>query len=149
MAKLWEKSKEKVIEVNSQYFIERYADDKKISIQGIYIDITGNKNIYKRQEMVRLLLDCSIGQIDVICAQTRAYLAANTEELFFLLYFIFGLDYRIDVKTDDTDRRIDTILDSGGQRSILYNTALQYVEVRKTEYEQWLSRLKKAMGKIK
>ena len=149
LAKLWEKSKDKVIEVNGKYFIERYANDENINIQGVYIDITGNKNIYRRPEMVHLLHDCSIGLIDVICVQTRAYLAANTEELFFLLNYLFGFEYRVDIKTDDNDRRIDTLLDSENQRNILRNTAVQYVNIKQQEYETWLGKLEKAMEKIK
>jgi len=149
LAKLWEKSKDKVIEVTSRYFVERYANDENISVQGIYIDITGNKNIYRRPEMVHLLRDCSMGQIDVICVQTRAYLAANTEELFFLLNYLFELEYRVDIKTDDNDRRIDTLLDSENQRTLLRNTAVQYVNIKKDEYKTWLGKLEKAMDKIK
>ena len=149
LAKLWEKSKDKVIEVSCRYFVERYANDENMSIQGIYIDITGNKNIYRRPEMVHLLRDCSMGQIDVICVQTRAYLAANTEELFFLLNYLFELEYRVDIKTDDNDRRIDTLLDSENQRTVLHNTSVQYVNIKKHEYEMWLNKLKKAMDKIK
>ena len=99
--------------------------------------------------MVHLLHDCSIGLIDVICVQTRAYLAANTEELFFLLNYLFGLEYRVDIKTDDNDRRIDTLLDSENQRNILRNTAVQYVNIKQQEYEKWLGKLEKAMKKIK
>ena len=149
LAKLWEKSKDKVIEVSCRYFVERYANDENMSIQGIYIDITGNKNIYRRPEMVHLLRDCSMGQIDVICVQTRAYLAANTEELFFLLNYLFELEHRVDIKTDDNDRRIDTLLDSENQRTVLHNTSVQYVNIKKHEYEMWLNKLKKAMDKIK
>ncbi|WP_027395951.1 recombinase family protein [Anaerovibrio lipolyticus] len=149
LAKLWEKSKDKVIEVTSRYFVERYANDENISVQGIYIDITGNKNIYRRPEMVHLLRDCSMGQIDVICVQTRAYLAANTEELFFLLNYLFELEYRVDIKTDDNDRRIDTLLNSENQRTLLRNTAVQYVNIKKDEYKTWLGKLEKAMDKIK
>ena len=149
LAKLWEKSKDKVIEVTSRYFVERYANDENISVQGIYIDITGNKNIYRRPEMVHLLRNCSMGQIDVICVQTRAYLAANTEELFFLLNYLFELEYRVDIKTDDNDRRIDTLLDSENQRTLQRNTAVQYVNIKKDEYKTWLGKLEKAMDKIK
>ena len=149
LAKLWEKSKDKVIEVSGRYFVERYANDENMSIQGIYIDITGNKNIYRRPEMVHLLRDCSMGQIDVICVQTRAYLAANTEELFFFLNYLFELEHRVDIKTDDNDRRIDTLLDSENQRTVLHNTSVQYVNIKKHEYEMWLNKLKKAMDKIK
>lgn len=99
--------------------------------------------------MVHLLRDCSMGQIDVICVQTRAYLAANTEELFFLLNYLFELEYRVDIKTDDNDRRIDTLLDSENQRTLLRNTAVQYVNIKKDEYKTWLGKLEKAMDKIK
>ena len=37
--------------------------DKKLV--GVYIDITGNKEIYKRPEMVHLLKDCKNGSIQI------------------------------------------------------------------------------------
>ena len=83
---------------------------------GVYIDITGNKEIYKRPEMVHLLQDCKKGIVNLIFSQTRAYLAANTCDFCFLLKYLFDIPMRVDVVTDDDDQRIDTILDADNQR---------------------------------
>ena len=58
---------------------------------GVYIDITGNKEIYKRPEMVHLLQDCKKGIVNLIFSQTRAYLAANTCDFCFLLKYLFDI----------------------------------------------------------
>ena len=78
-------------------------------IRHLYIDITGNKEIYKRPEMVHLLQDCKKGIVNLIFSQTRAYLAANTCDFCFLLKYLFDIPMRVDVVTDDDDQRIQFI----------------------------------------
>ena len=72
---------------HSSYYAERFRDDVDKRLVGVYIDITGNKEIYKRPEMVHLLKDCKKGAVNLIFSQTRAYLAANTCDFCFLLKY--------------------------------------------------------------
>lgn len=58
LAKLWERSKDAAVAYHSSYYAERFRDDVDKRLVGVYIDITGNKEIYKRPEMVHLLQDC-------------------------------------------------------------------------------------------
>lgn len=78
------------IAYHSSYYAEKFKDDTDKELFGVYIDITGNKEIFKRPEMVHLLRDCKKGKINLISSQTRAYLAANTCEFCFLLQYLFG-----------------------------------------------------------
>ena len=91
LAKLWERSKDAVVAYHSSYYAEKFKDDTDKELFGVYIDITGNKEIFKRPEMVHLLRDCKKGKINLISSQTRAYLAANTCEFCFLLQYMFDL----------------------------------------------------------
>lgn len=59
--------------------------------------------------MLCLIRDCLEDKIDCISTQTKAYLAANTEEFFFLIYFLFTLPTKIDIITEDVDYNINTI----------------------------------------
>ena len=137
LAKLWERSKDAVV---------AYHTDKELF--GVYIDITGNKEIFKRPEMVHLLRDCKKGKINLISSQTRAYLAANTCEFCFLLQYLFDLPMRIDIVTDDNDQRIDTILDVEDQRRSLKVLAEKYTAIRKADYLAWRARLENEMEKV-
>ena len=61
LAKLWERSKDAAVAYHSSYYAEKFRDDADKRLVGVYIDITGNKEIYKRPEMVHLLQDCKKG----------------------------------------------------------------------------------------
>ena len=52
LAKLWERSKDAAVAYHSSYYAEKFRDDADKKLVGVYIDITGNKEIYKRPEMV-------------------------------------------------------------------------------------------------
>ncbi len=54
LAKLWERSKDAAVAYHSSYYAEKFRDDADKKLVGVYIDITGNKEIYKRPEMVHL-----------------------------------------------------------------------------------------------
>lgn len=51
LAKLWERSKDAVVAYHSSYYAEKFKDDTDKELFGVYIDITGNKEIFKRPEM--------------------------------------------------------------------------------------------------
>ena len=55
LAKLWERSKDAAVAYHSSYYAEKFRDDADKRLVGVYIDITGNKEIYKRPEMVQRL----------------------------------------------------------------------------------------------
>ena len=55
LAKLWERSKDAAVAYHSSYYAEKFRDDADKRLVGVYIDITGNKEIYKRPEMVHPL----------------------------------------------------------------------------------------------
>ena len=65
LAKLWERSKDAAVAYHSSYYAEKFRDDADKRLVGVYIDITGNKEIYKRPEMVHLLKDCKNGSIQI------------------------------------------------------------------------------------
>lgn len=118
------------------------------NVMGIQmLDITGNKEIYKRPEMVHLLKDCKNGSVNLIFSQTRAYIAANTCDFCFLLKYLFDLPMRVDIVTDDDDQRIDTILDFDNQRQSLKDLAEKYTSIRRKDYLEWRIRLEHEMTK--
>ena len=148
LAKLWEKSRSKAIPYHTGYYQNKYSDSSDYELVDVYIDITGNKQTYKRTEMVRLLRDCTLGRVNCIATQTKAYLAANTEELCFLLYFLFHMKVRIDIISEDGEMRIDTIANPEQQRQALQKMANDYVALNASAYQEWESKLREAMNKI-
>lgn len=148
LAKLWERSKDEAVALHQGYFQERVASEKRFELQGIYIDITGNKNIYRRREMVRLLKQCQLGVVDVILAQTRAYLAANAKELSYLLKYLDDLPFEIEIVTDDEDKPIDTIQNYDHQKESLKRMADNYVSITIADYQDWRDKLLKAMNEL-
>ena len=141
LAKLWERAKDAAVAYHSSYYAEKFRDDADKRLVGVYIDITGNKEIYKRPEMVHLLKDCKNGSVNLIFSQTRAYIAANTCDFCFLLKYLFDLPMRVDIVTDDDDQRIDTILDFDNQRQSLKDLAEKYTSIRRKDYLEWRIRL--------
>ena len=76
LAKKWEKREKQAIEYNNAYYEEKFKHTQ-FELVGVYIDITGKKEICKRENMMKLLKRCYRGEIDCIAVQTRAFLAAN------------------------------------------------------------------------
>ena len=110
LAKLWERSKDSAVAYHSSYYAEKFRDDADKRLVGVYIDITGNKEIYKRPEMVHLLKDCKKGAVNLIFSQTRAYLAANTCDFCFLLKYLFDLPMRVTLLQMMTTRELTRFL---------------------------------------
>ena len=149
LAKLWERSKSTALEFHRQYFRELFDGCTDFALQDVYIDITGYKETYKRVEMLRLMRDCTLRKVDCIVTQTRAYLAANHEELCFLLYFLFELPVRIDIITQDDDiYRIDTIKNIEHQREALHHMAKSRVSLAPEAYKDWHSKVIDGMNKL-
>lgn len=148
LAKLWERTKDAAIEAHYRFYGELFEDSEDFELVDVYIDITGQKTIPKRMEMVRLLRDCMAGKIDVIATQTRAYLAANPAEFCYLVKFLFDLETTIDIITEDEQYKIDTLVDEDGQREALYAMADQFVSMTQIKYADWLERLLHSIEKL-
>lgn len=145
LAKLWEKKRASAMACHAAYFEARCRNDDAMRLVDIYVDITGNKQVYKRLQMVRLLKACLEGQIDTIVTPTRAYLAPNTEEFCYLIRFILDMPGRVDIVTDDDDYRVDTILNVEDQRESLYEMASRFIRLKPDAYEQWKKQIMKAI----
>ena len=137
LAKLWEKSKERIVTYHKKYYEEKYSSIENVNLVDVYIDITGQKSIRKRPEMIRLMQDCRDGKIDVISTQTRAYLAANSGEFCYLIYYLFSLDNTIHIVTEDDNYRIDTLTNYENQREALMKMAEDFIKLVPEEYEEW------------
>lgn len=147
LAKLWERAAESAIVYHTEYYEEKYRNNPQMQLVGVYIDITGQKHIRKRKQMVRLISDCMAEKVNCIATQTRAYLAANNEEFFYLLHLLFGLEHRVEIVTEDTDYLFDTIVDADRQREALKTTSENYVKMNPRAYEIWHSEIMKAIEK--
>ena len=67
----------------------RFGDFEDGTLVDVYIDITSYKETAKRPEMLRLMRDCTDGKVNLIFAETKGYLSANTREFCYWLHFIF------------------------------------------------------------
>ncbi len=141
LAKLWERSREQAIVYHHNYYEEKYKDNPDMELVDVYIDITGQKQIYKRPEMLRLLRDCVAGKINIIAAQTKGYFAANSQELCYLIKFLFDLSHRVDLITEDNDYRVDTVKDIDNQRKALQNMAENYIILDIESFEVWKEKI--------
>ncbi len=149
LAKLWEKNRDKAVEYHYKYYKDKYGDDDSSVLFDVYIDITGQKNIRKRPEMIRLLKDCTDGNIDIIATQTRAYLAANNAEFCCLLHYLFHLSHKVEIVTEDEYLNINTIKNEENQRDALKKMAFDYVKVFPRDYEKWIKDITEAMKAYK
>lgn len=148
LAKLWERTRGEAIRYHNGYYSNKFKDSPSFRLYKVYIDITGQKETYKRTEMVRLIRDCREGKIDLIATQTKAYLAANTKEFCCLLNLLFSLQYRIDIITEDDDYNINTVVNAENQREALQKMAKDFVTLYPKDYEEWITRLNKNIGKL-
>lgn len=148
LAKLWQRSKEQALEYHRNYYEQKYDGEPDMELVDVYIDITGQKQIYKRKEMLRLLRDCTLEKINCIATQTRAYLAANHEELCYLLYFLMSSPHRVDIVTEDDTYQIDTITNPDKQWEALFEMAKSRVHIDSPSYESWKSKVVDGMNKL-
>ena len=114
----------------------------------VYIDITGYKETSKRPEMLRLMRDCAEGKVNLVFAETKGYLAANTREFCYWLHFMFNLDSRIDIITDDDQFNINTILNDDQQREALIKMAEDYIYLNPPDHQKWLSGVVSAIANL-
>lgn len=99
------------------------------------MDITGSRRTAGRREMVRLLKDCADGKVQCIAAQTRGYLAANTQEFCYLVKLLF--DMGVHLITEDEAYHIDTLRDTDGQKAALYKMAEDFIGLDPGRYSAW------------
>ena len=137
LAKLWERCRDEAVPYHQDYFRTKYEDDDAMELVDVYIDITGQKEIRKRPEMIRLLHDCLIERVDCISTQTQAYLAANNREFFYLLHFLFELPRSIDIVTEDRNYHINTIENMDHQKEALQSMVADYVRINRYDYDDW------------
>lgn len=137
LAKWWEKSRAKAEQYHKKYYADKFSDIRNMQLMDVYIDITGQKKICKRPEMLRLIRDCQFGRINCIATQTKAYLAANSQEFCYLLYYLFSLPQHLEIITEDDNYHIDTTTNEDDQRSALEKMARDYVALDTKAYESW------------
>ena len=148
LAKLWEKRRDAAIKLHNDYFRQKYENTPDFELVHVYVDITGQKTITKRQEMIQLLKLCVDSEVDIIDVPTKAYLAANMEEFCFLLHFLFSLHHRVDIVTEDADYHIDTLTNRENVRETLKEMAGDYVSLSNERYDKWHTQLIAAIEKV-
>lgn len=120
-------------------FESRFGGFEDGELIDLYIDITGYKETSKRPEMLRLMRDCADGKVNLIFAETKGYLAANTREFCYWLNFIFNLNDRVDIITDDDQFNINTITNTDSQREALIKMAEDYIYLNPPDHQKWLA----------
>ena len=147
LAKLWERSRDEAIELNRAYYEEKKFNNPNMQLVDVYIDITGQKQIYKRPEMLRLIHDVKQGKIDCIAVQTKGYLAANTMEFCYLLLLLWDINPQVELVSEDIEYRLDTIANIDGQRKELKKMALIYMTLDPKAFETWKERVEDGIKK--
>ena len=148
-AKLNLRNREDVIAFHRGIFERRFGGFEDGVLVDVYIDITGYKETYRRPEMLRLMRDCADGKVNLIFAETRGYLAANTRELCYWLHFIFNVEHRVDILTDDSQFNINTILNADNQREALMKMADDYIYLNPPDHQRWLSNVIAAIADLR
>ncbi len=148
LAKLWEKRRDAALKLHNDYFRQKYENISDCELIHVYVDITGQKTIIKRREMIQLLKLCINSKVDIIDVPTKAYLAANMEEFCFLLHFLFSLNHRVDIVTEDADYHIDTLTNRENVREMLKEMADDYVGLSHERYDKWHRQLIAAIEKV-
>ncbi len=148
LAKLWERAEKEARIYHREYYENKVAENDDMELVDVYVDITGEKQIYKREAMIRLLKDCSKGKIDCILTQTKGYLAANNSELCYLLFTLFDMPTRIDIITEDTVFKFDTVMNVDMQREALERMAKEYIACDAERYCAWRLKVNQAIAKL-
>ena len=145
LAKLWERKRAEAEKYHKDYYAVKYADNPDVELKGVFIDITGKKEIWRRPQMIQLLMECRAADVNCIVSQTKAYLAANTEDFFFLIHYLFSFPHRIDIVTEDPNYNINTIANEESQKENLMAAATKYVRIEGERYVRWLNEISAAM----
>ena len=156
LAKLWEKRKQEVLLYYEEYYRSMFAGSEIFEYVGIYVDITGNKDIFRRKEMLRLIRDILDEKVDCIMAMTKGYLAANMRDFSYLFKFLMDAgNGRINFMTEDENDAedtsgfyIDTVKNDDNQKGALMEMVEQLVSLYPQEYEDWVTKLQNAIDKL-
>lgn len=145
LAKLWEKRRSQALTYHNRYYREKYNESDDFELIGVFVDITGQKSITKRTEMIKVIAMAMRGEIDVVSVQTSAYIAANMEELCFWLYLILTLEHRVDVITDDEKLKMDTFHNSDNERKELIEMSENYIQMSGDRFKIWKIKIQEAI----
>lgn len=148
LAKLWEKRRAEAVPYHHKYYAEKYAHSDIFELTDVYVDITGNKQIVKRMEMVRLLKDCMESKVQCIATQTKGYLAADTREFCYLYKFLRDIGGGIHLITEDDNYNIDTVTNEDMQLQALLKMAEDYIALNPSDYEAWKKSILTAINKL-
>ncbi len=148
LAKLWEKRRAEAVPYHHKYYEEKFSDSDVYELADVYVDITGNKQIVKRIEMVRLLRDCMAGKVQCIATQTKGYLAADTREFCYLFKFIRDIGSGVHLITEDDNYNIDTVTNEDMQLQALLKMAEDYIALNPSDYESWKKSILTAINKL-
>lgn len=156
LAKLWEKQKKIAVSYHEEYYRRMFEDSEVFELAGVYVDITGNKDIYKRSEMLRLLKYCVDGKVDCIVTLTKGYLAANMRDFSYLFKYLMDaragkIDFITEDEYDEEDKSgfyIDTLKNEDNQKGALTEMVEQLVSLYPREYEEWKERVNNAIEKL-
>ena len=89
------------------------------------------------------------GKVNLIFAETKGYLTANTREFCYWLHFIFNLEERVDIITDDDQFNINTILNADKQREALIKMAEDYIYLNPPDHQKWLNGVVSAITNLR
>ena len=148
LAKLWEKNRETALTYHNEYYHTKFAESRRYDLYDVYIDITGKKDIKRRPEMLRLISDCAAGRVDCIFAQTKGYLAANNREFIYLTHYLFTMDHRIDIVTEDEQYHIDTVKNEDLQKEAMLKMAEEFIGINADDHKKWVSEIESCMSRI-
>lgn len=148
LAKLWEKRRSEVVLYHHKYYEEKFGDSDAYELSDVYVDITGNKQIVKRSEMIRLLKDCMAEKVQCIATQTKGYLAADTREFCYLFKFMCDIGGGIQLITEDDNYNIDTVTNEDMQLQALLKMAEEYIALNPSDYESWKKSILTAISKL-
>ena len=148
LAKLWEKNRRNAINYHFDFYNEKFANSEIFDLVDVYIDITGKKNIYDREEMVRLLSDVKKQRIECIYTQTKAYLAANTKDFLYLIKYIYEINENINLITEDAEYNINTYLNEESQKEEMLKLADSYTNINFEDYSTWKDKINTAIKNI-
>lgn len=148
LAKLWEKRRNEAIPYYHKYYEEKFADSDVYELADVYVDITGNKQIVKRFEMVRLLKECMEDKVGCIATQTKGYLAADTREFCYLFKFLCDIGSGIHLITEDDNYNINTVINEDMQLQALLKMVENYIALNPSDYASWKESILTAINKL-
>lgn len=148
-ALLWrDRNPEEMMAYNRAYFEKQLEGIEDAELVDVYVDVTGNKETYKRPEMVRLISDVIKGRVNLIYSRTSGYIAANANELCMLMKFLLEQPEMVDLYTEDPVYQFNTIENIENQVEELRRMANAYCEVYQQEYMDWKAKLEQQLAKI-